>query len=137
NMKKGEIPVAESLKNQDWDAVIAKAEAPLKDPRVVKKQLPKTTRQIAEKSGLIQDFLGWYSYLSEAAHSGHIEINSYLEFSPDGTRVETVLYGLEDGNWVELVALQGAAFMIDCMEYSGQIIRLKSQRFLTRCSSPS
>jgi Family of unknown function (DUF5677) len=128
DMKEGALPVAESLKNRDWNSVIAKAEAPLKDPRVVKKQLPRTAKQIAGRSGLMQDYLGWYSYLSEATHSGHIEINSYLEFNRDGTGVKTVLYGLEDGNWVDLVALQGAAFMIDCMEYSGHILRLRSQR---------
>jgi len=127
DMKLGKLPVPKALENQDWDAVIAKAEEHLKDEKGVERKLP-SIRQIAERCGLEQDYLGFYSLFSEATHSGHIEINSYLKFNPEGTRVETLLYGLEDGDWVELVALQGAGFMIDCMEYSAQILEIRSQR---------
>jgi hypothetical protein len=127
DMKLGKLPVVKALENQDWDAVIAKAEAHLKDEKGVERKLP-SLRKIAEKCGLEHDYLGFYSLFSEATHSGHIEINSYLKFNPEGTRVETLLYGLEDGDWVELVALQGAGFMIDCMEYSAHVLEIRSRR---------
>jgi len=41
---------------------------------------------------------------------------------------ETLLYGPADGDWVELVALQGAGFAIDCMELTAHILGLRSQR---------
>jgi len=127
NMKAGQLPVPEKLKGQDWDAVIAKAERYLKDEKGVERKLP-SMWQIAKKCGLEADYLGFYSFFSEATHSGHIEINSYLKFNPEGTRVETLLYGPADGDWVALVALQGAGFAIDCMELTAHILGLRSQR---------
>jgi hypothetical protein len=102
-MKSGKLPVPENLKSQDWDAVIAKAEKHLKDEKGEKK-LPSMWK-IAKKCGLDKDYMGYYSFFSEATHSGHIEIDSYLKFNQEGTAVETLLYGPRDGNWVDWVAL--------------------------------
>jgi hypothetical protein len=54
NMGAGQLPVAEGLKGQEWDAVIARAEEPLKDEKGVKRKLL-STRQLAEKCGLQLD----------------------------------------------------------------------------------
>jgi hypothetical protein len=43
-------------------------------------------------------------------------LSGYLKLNSAGTAVETILYGLEDGDWVDWVALEGAGFLIDCME---------------------
>jgi Family of unknown function (DUF5677) len=127
SMKSGDLPVPEALKNQDWDAVIAKAEEHLKDAKGVKRKLP-SMRDIAEKCGLEQDYLGYYSLFSEATHSGHIELDGYLKFNAEGTAVETLLYGPEDGDWVDLVTLQGASYLIDCMEISARIFGIRTRR---------
>jgi hypothetical protein len=125
-MKSGKLPVPEALQGQDWDAVIAKAEEHLKDEKGVKRHLP-TMREIAEKCGLEKDYLGYYSFFSEATHAGHIELETYLKFNPEGA-VETLLYGPADGDWVDLVALEGAGFLIDCMEISAHILGIRAKR---------
>jgi hypothetical protein len=127
DMKSGKIPVSEALKGQDWDAVIAKAEEHLKDAKGVKRKLL-SLRDIAKKCGLEQDYLGYYSFFSEATHAGHIELETYLNFNPEGTVVETLLYGPADGYWVDRVALEGAGFLIDCMEISAHIFGIRAKR---------
>jgi hypothetical protein len=37
--------------------------------------------------------LGYYSFLSESTHSGHIELSSYLNPNAEGTGFETLLFG--------------------------------------------
>jgi Family of unknown function (DUF5677) len=125
DMKSGNLPVPEAIKGQDWDAVIAKAEEHLKDSRGVKRKLP-TLRDIARRCGLEQDYLGFYSLFSDATHAGHIELETYLKFNPEGTAVETLLYGPVDGYWVDLVALEGAGYLIDCMELSARVFGIRS-----------
>ncbi len=127
DMKSGKLPVPEKLKGQDWDAVIAKAEELLKDEKGVKRKLP-SMWQIAKTCGLEQDYLGFYSFFSEATHAGHIELEQYLKFNPEGTAVETLLYGPADGDWVELAVLQGAGILIDCMEISAHIFGIRCKR---------
>jgi hypothetical protein len=51
-------------------------------------------------------------------------------FNPEGTAVETLLYGPADGDWVDLVALEGAGFLIDCMEISAHILGIRAKRLL-------
>jgi hypothetical protein len=127
DMKSGKLPVAEKLKGQDWDAVIAKAEEHLKDEKGVERK-PPSMRQIAKKCGLEENFLGYYSFFSDATHSGHIELSAYIKPNAEGTGVETLLYGPKDGNWVDWVALEGAGFLIDCMELSAHIFRIRTTR---------
>jgi hypothetical protein len=127
NMKDGQLPVPEELKNQDWDAIIAKAEEHLKDEKGIKRKLPKMS-DIAKRCGLQRDYFGYYSYFSEATHAGHIELQEYLKFNARGTAVETLLYGPADGDWVELVALEGAGFLIDCMEISARVLEIRDKR---------
>jgi hypothetical protein len=127
DIKTGKLPVPEAIKGQDWDAVIAKAEEYLKDEKGVKRKLP-SMRAIAEKCGLEKDYLGYYSFFSEATHAGHIELETYLQFNAEGTAVETILYGLEDGYWVDWVALEGAGFLIDCMEISAHVLGIRAKR---------
>ena len=127
NMKAGRLPVSEKLKGQDWDAVIKKAEEHLKDEKgVARKGL--SMREIAKKCGLEENYLGYYSLFSEATHSGHIELSAYMKPNAEGTGVETLLYGPRDGSWVDWVALEGAGFLIDCMEISAHIFRIRTTR---------
>jgi hypothetical protein len=83
---------------------------------------------IAKKCDLQKDYFGYYSFFSEAAHAGHIELQEYLEFNAQGTKVETLLYGPSDGDWVDLVALEGAGFLIDAMEISARIFGIRDKR---------
>jgi uncharacterized protein DUF5677 len=135
DMRAGKLQVPEALKGQDWDAVIAKAEEHLKDEKGVKRKLP-SMRDIAKKCGLEKDYLGYYSFFSEATHSGHIELSGYLQFNPQGTAVETILYGLEDGYWVDWVASEGAGFLIDCMEISARIFGIRDRRDFEQLFKP-
>ena len=135
DMKAGKLPVPEAIKGQDWDAVIAKAEEHLKDEKGVKRKLP-SMRQIAEKCGLEKEYLGYYSFFSEATHAGHIELETYLQFNAEGTAVETILYGLEDGYWVDWVALEAAGFLIDCMEISAHVLGIRAKREFERLFKP-
>src|SRR5260370_41857951 len=118
-MKAGQLPVPEELKNQDWDAIIAKAEEHLTDGKGIKRKLPKMW-DIAKRCDLQRDYFGYYSFFSEATHAGHIELQEYLKFNARGTAVETVLYWPADGDWVDLVAMEGAGFLIDCIEISAR-----------------
>jgi hypothetical protein len=127
NMKAGQLPVPEELKNQDWDAIIAKAEEHLKDEKGAKRKLP-TMLDIAKKCDLKKDYFGYYSFFSEATHAGHIELQEYLEFNAQGTRVETLLYGPNDGYCVDLVALEAAGFLIDAMEISARVFGIRDKR---------
>ena len=127
DMKSGKLPVPETLKGQDWDSVIRKAEEHLKDAKGVKRTFL-SLRKIAEKCGLEKDYLGYYSFFSEATHAGHIELETYLKFNPEGTAVDTLLYGPADGYWVDWVALEGAGFLIDCMEISARILGIRERR---------
>jgi hypothetical protein len=90
NMKTGQLPVPEGLKNQDWDGIIAKAEEHLKDEKGIKRKLP-TMWDIAKKCDLQIDYFGYYSFFSEATLAGHIELQEYLQFNSEGIRVETFL----------------------------------------------
>ena len=127
NMKAGQLPVPEELKNQDWDAVITKAEEHLKDEKGSKRKLP-TMWDIAKRCGLQKDYFGYYSFFSEATHAGHIELQEYLQFNAQGTAVETLLYGPTDGDWVDLVAMEGAGFLIDSMEISARVLGIRDKR---------
>ena len=127
DMKSGKLPVAEKLKGQDWDAVIAKTEEHLKDEKGIERK-PPSMWQIAKKCGLEENYLGYYSFFSEATHSGHIELSAYMKPNAEGTGVETLLYGPKDGNWVDWVALEGAGFLVDCMELSAHIFRIRTTR---------
>ena len=44
--------------------------------------------------------------------------------------MKTLLYGPADGDWVDLVALEGAGFLIDCMEISAHILGIRAKRLL-------
>jgi hypothetical protein len=127
NMKAGKLPVPKELKNQDWDGIIAKAEEHLVDEKGVKRKLP-TMSDIAKRCGLETDYSGYYSFFSEATHAGHIELQEYLQFNAGGTAVETLLYGPADGDWVDLVALEGAGFLIDAMEISARVLGIRDKR---------
>jgi len=135
-MKAGKLPVREAMRNHDWDSLIAKAEEHLKDAKGAERKLPPLW-QIAKKCGLQQDYLGYYSLFSEATHSGHIELGGYMKLNAEGTGVGTLLYGLEDGDWVDWVALEGAGFLIDCMELSAHIFEYGLPATLNSCSSLS
>ena len=69
-----------------------------------------------------------YSLFSEATHTGHIELGTYLKFNPQGTAVVSFLYGPQNGEWVDWVALEGAGYLLDCMEISARIFRVRSTR---------
>ena len=134
-MKAGKLPVREAMRNHDWDSLIAKAEEHLKDAKGAERKLPPLW-QIAKKCGLQQDYLGYYSLFSEATHSGHIELGGYMKLNAEGTGVGTLLYGLEDGDWVDWVAREGAGFLIDCMELSAHIFRIRTTRNFEQLFKP-
>jgi Family of unknown function (DUF5677) len=127
SMKSGDLPVPQELANQDWDSIIKKAEEHLKDEKGIKRKIP-TMRDIAKKCGLQVDYFGHYSLFSEATHAGHIELETYLKFNAEATAAETFLYGPKDGEWVDWVSLQGAGYLIDCIEISARIFRIRSTR---------
>jgi hypothetical protein len=126
-MRSGELPVPPEFADQDWDSIIKKAEEHLKDAKGVKRKFP-SMRDIAYECGLLIDYLGRYSYFSEATHTGHLELETYLKFNREGTFVETFIYGPQDGDWVDVVTLQGGGYLLDCMEISGRIFRIRSTR---------
>jgi hypothetical protein len=55
-------------------------------------------------------------------------LEGYLKSNPEGTAVETLLYGPADGDRVDWVALEGAGFLIDCMEISAQVLGIDAKR---------
>jgi hypothetical protein len=99
----------------------------LQDDKGAAKKLP-STRQIAYKCGLKIDYLGHYSIFSEATHAGHIELQTYLKFNVSNTAVEEFVYGPEDGEWIDWVTLQAAGYLIDCIEISARLFRIRTTR---------
>jgi hypothetical protein len=72
-MKKGDLPVHKDLIDQDWDTLIAEAQARRKNLVGTKSELP-TIYQVAKKCGFGTDYYGPYSYFSDATHSGAWEL---------------------------------------------------------------
>ena len=126
NMKSGELPVPQELSNYDWDSAIRKAEEHLKDAKGSKRRLP-SLKNIAKKTGLERDYLGAYSFFSEATHAGHIELETYVKFSSGPTPTATFMYG-PDSQLIGWVSLEGAGFLLDCIEISARIFRIRSSR---------
>ena len=97
NMKSGALPVPPELANQDWDSIIKKAEEHLKDAKGSKRKLP-SMWDIAKKCGLQMDYLGHYSLFSEATHTGHIELETYLKFNVALISLSTNISGYSQGS---------------------------------------
>ena len=127
SMQAGDLPVPPELANEDWDSRIKSAEKHLKDAKGKKRKIL-STKDIAYRCGLKVDYIGYYSVCSEAAHAGHIELETYLKFNADTTAVEAFVYGPEDGGWIDWITLQGAGYLLDCMEISASIFGVRSTR---------
>jgi Family of unknown function (DUF5677) len=95
----GKLRALKDFGTFELDALIRQAETNQKDSSGKRLKLP-PAEKIAEACGLDEEYLGPYSILSEATHSGVVELESYLKLSPDGNMVEQYLYGPQDGAWV-------------------------------------
>jgi hypothetical protein len=109
------------------EALIRQAEDNQKDSSGKKLKLPKLEK-VAEDCGLGNEYLGPYSILSEATHSGVVELETYLKLDPAGSSVEQYLYGPQDGAWVEQLTLLGAGYLLDCIEISARVFGIRSRR---------
>jgi hypothetical protein len=123
----GRLRTLKGLSVSDLEALIREAEANQKDSTGKKLKFPQIEK-LAEDCGLEQEYLGPYSILSEATHSGVVELESYLKLNAEKNMVVQYLYGPQDGDWVGLVTLLGSGALLDCMEISARVFNIRSRR---------
>jgi hypothetical protein len=91
NMRDGNIALGSKLVLPDWNELIEKAKTHLVNEDGTRKRLP-NIKAIAEGAGFNSDYLGFYSLLSEAIHSGGAELDDYVAFN-EKQRVTGFRYG--------------------------------------------
>ena len=131
DMRDGKIRLGDDLKKPDWDALIAKAEANLRNPDGSEKRLPQISK-MAEEAGFESDYRGYYRFLSDAIHSGAGELEEYVAFNEEG-EVSGFSYGPQKNEWLPWITLCAASALIDCLQISSLILRTNSSnihRFL-------
>ena len=136
-MKKGTLPVHKDLVDQDWDKLIAEAQARRKNLATTKSKLP-TIYEIAKKCGGEVDYFGPYSYFSDATHSGAGELDIYVEFNVDNTAAISFRYGPNDGPWIPWCTLIATGYLRDCIKITSVIFGITKDRlfvawFKARC----
>jgi hypothetical protein len=127
-MKSGTLPVPKDLANQDWDILIAQAEARRKSLAGTKGKLP-SIEKMAEKGGFSTDYSGPYTFLSDATHSGLRELEIYLEFNAEGSAATNIRYGPNDGPWIPWCTLIATGYLRDCVEITAIIFGVRKERW--------
>ncbi len=131
NMRDGNIKLGSDLEKPNWDAAIARAEALLSYPDGSERTMPRIST-IAKDSGFESDYLGYYTFLSEATHSGAGELEDYVAFNNNG-EVTGFNYGPPAGYWLPWITLLSAKVLIDCLQATDRIVGVRAspiQRFL-------
>jgi Family of unknown function (DUF5677) len=130
-MRDGKIKLGSDLEKPALDAAIARAETLLRNPDGSERRLPHICK-IAKDAGFESDYLGYYSFLSEATHSGAGELDDYVEFNDNG-QVTGFNYGPQKGYWLPWITLLSAKVLIDCLQTTDRIAGVQAspiQRFL-------
>ncbi len=120
DMRDGNIQLGSDLEKPDWDAALARAETLLLNPDGSKRVMP-SIRVVAKESGFESNYLGYYSFLSEATHSGAGELEDYVAFNVSG-EVTGFNYGPQAGFWLPWTTLLAASVLIDCLQITDRII---------------
>jgi hypothetical protein len=132
DMREGNIQLGSNREKPDWDAAIAKHETLLRNPDGSERTMP-SIRTIANDSGFESDYLGYYTFLSEATHSGAGELEDYVEFNDKSGEVTGFKYGPQTGFWLPWTTLLAASVLIDCLPITDRIVGAQAspiQRFL-------
>jgi Family of unknown function (DUF5677) len=120
NMMAGTIPLSPKLDLPDWENLIKVAKERLLNDDGTQKKLP-GIKVIAEEAGFISDYLGFYSLLSEAIHSGAAELDDYVEFN-EKNQVIGFRYGPTQEPWLVWIILCAAGNLVDCIQITAQIV---------------
>jgi hypothetical protein len=122
-MRDGKIKLGNDLKQPNWDELITKTDATLKNPDGSDRRLPHVEK-MAKEAGFESDYLGYYSFLSEAIHSGAGELEEYVSF---GEKEEVIgfKYGPESGEWLAWITLCAASELIACLHITARIVETK------------
>ena len=120
NMRDGNIPLSGNLNIPDWNKLIEKAEAKLSSEDGTQKRLP-LIQVIAKEADFESDYLGFYTLLSEAIHTGAAELDDYVEFN-EKQEVTGFRYGPGEGHWLVWIVLCAAGHFIECLLISARII---------------
>jgi uncharacterized protein DUF5677 len=132
NMRDGKIKLGSDLEKPDWDVAIAKHGTLLRNPDGSERTMP-SIRTIAKDSGFESDYLGYYTFLSEATHSGAGELEDYVKFNDKSGEVTGFKYGPQTGFWLPWTTLLAASVLIDCFPITDRIVGAQAspiQRFL-------
>jgi Family of unknown function (DUF5677) len=120
NMRDGNISLSAKLKRPDFDKLIEAAQATLQNEDGTQKKLPNIS-VIADRAGFASDYLGFYSLLSEAIHSGAAELDDYVAFN-ENDQFTGFRYGPDEGPWLVWIALCAASHLIDCIQITSQLV---------------
>jgi Family of unknown function (DUF5677) len=132
DMRDGNVQLGSNLEKPDWNAAIAKHETLLRNPDGSERTMP-SIRALAKVSGFESDYVGYYSFLSEATHSGAGELEDYVEFDDKSGEVTGFNYGPQAGIWLPWTTLLAASVLIDCLAITNRIVGARAspiQRFL-------
>jgi hypothetical protein len=131
DMRDGNIKLGNDLEKPDWDAAIARAKSLRRNPDGSERRLPHICK-LAKDAGFESDYLGYYSFLSEASHSGAGELDDYVEYDANG-QVTGFNYGPQKGYWLPWITLLSANALIDCLQVTARIVGVQASpihRFL-------